>query len=584
MTQPGGVSDSLPSVTSFTYNFGSNTRVVSEPTGTGHSPTTYTLDSYGATTMIQSPEGQTTTMVWDFDHPDPSAVPTADHNGRDVVMLSKTDALGQTTSYKYDALGNVISQTVSSFPVANYAPVTQADGTGAVTSVTASYTYDPLFDRMTSETDANGVSLYFVYDSPEETLPPGVSVAINDTDPTGNLLASVDGMGFVTYYTYASSTTYDGTFGPGDLTSITDPNGNVTEYLSYDAYGDPTSIKNAVGDMTTDNYNARGLLLHETATGGVDVTKTYDALDRPTSIVQADDLDHSPSASLVDTYYPGGQVKTQTTGVGQVTTYDYDSGNRLVTMTEMTVVQADGSQHDLTTYYTYDAAGNMVRELDPRKILTTYIYDGLNRIVDTMVMGGPAPSPNAILVSHTTYDVGNNLLSDTDLHGDTATYTYDGLYRLVATTLPVPGGNGSNAVEQMVYDLAGNPLSESDANGNATPYTYDNDYRVKTMTDPMGIETTYTYDDNGNVLTTTNSSTGLVVTYGTYDGLDRPSTMTEAVRQGGPGSPVDTYITSYSYLDSENKVTITDPDQEVTVDMSDGLGRLTSQIVGSGPR
>ena len=42
-------------------------------------------------------------------------------------------------------------------------------------------------------------------------------------------------------------------------------------------------------------------------------------------------------------------------------------------------------------------------------------------------------------------------------------------------------------------------------------------------------------------------------------------------------------MTSYSYLDSENKVTITDPDQEVTVDMSDGLSRLTTQIVASGP-
>ena len=331
-------------------------------------------------------------MVWDFDHPDPSAVPTADHNGRDVVLLSMTDALGQTTSYKYDALGNVISETVSSFPSANYAPVTQADGTGAVTSVTATYTYDPLFDRMTSETDGDGVTLYFVYDSPEETLPPGVSVAINDTNPTGNILATVDGMGFVTYFTYATGTTYDGTFGPGDLATITDPNGNVTEYLSYDAYGDPTSIKNAVGDMTTDNYTARGLLLHETATGGVDITKTYDALERPTSIIQADDLDHSPSESLVDTYYPGGQVKTQTTGVGQVTTYDYDSGNRLVTMTDLAVLQADGTQQDLTTYYTYDAAGNMVQERDPRHCYDVFLrWPGSPRRYDGHGRSGPEP-------------------------------------------------------------------------------------------------------------------------------------------------------------------------------------------------
>ena len=38
VTQPGGVSDSLPSITTFTYNFGSNTRVVSEPSGLGFRP------------------------------------------------------------------------------------------------------------------------------------------------------------------------------------------------------------------------------------------------------------------------------------------------------------------------------------------------------------------------------------------------------------------------------------------------------------------------------------------------------------------------------------------------------------------
>ncbi len=445
VTIPGGVSDSTPSVTNFGYNFANNTRVVSNPRGSDYPSTTYTLDAYGAATEIQAPEGQTTYMVWAFDHPDGTSVPMSDHQGRDVLLLSKTDALGRKTSYTYDALGNIISQTITSF-AGGYAPVTQSDGTGSVTSVTASYTYDPLFDKLTSETDPNGVTIYFVYDSPQETVPPGVSVQINQEHPTGNLLASVDGMGFVTYYAYATESTYNGSYGPGDLKSIVDPMGNLTQYLSYDAYGDPTSIENANGDMITETYSARSLTLQKLSVGGVDVKNTYDVLGRLTSAVQADDSFNSPSESITYTYYPGGQVKTQISGLGQVTSYVYDSGNRLVTLTDLAVVQADGSQDDLTTQYVYDAAGNLVQERDPRGIITSYSYDGLNRLTDTIVMGGPAATPNMINVSHVVYDAVNNKLSETDLHGNVTTYTYDGLYRLVATTLPVAGKGGGPAV------------------------------------------------------------------------------------------------------------------------------------------
>ncbi len=170
------------------------------------------------------------------------------------------------------------------------------------------------------------------------------------------------------------------------------------------------------------------------------------------------------------------------------------------------------------------------------------------------------------------------------MHGNTTSYTYDGLYRLVNTTLPVASGPGAatDAVIHTDYDLVGNVILQTDANGNATTYQYDNDYRVTLTTDPMGNTSTYTYDMNGNVLSETDSQTGLVTTYGAYDGINRPTSMTQLVRQGAPGSPTATYLTSYTYTDSTGTMMTTDPNHNENVVITDGLGRVYSEITDAG--
>ncbi len=98
----------------------------------------------------------------------------------------------------------------------------------------------------------------------------------------------------------------------------------------------------------------------------------------------------------------------------------------------------------------------------------------------------------------------------------------------------------------------------------------------------MGNAVIYTYDKNGNILTETTTQTGLVITYSGYDGLNRPATMSQAVRRGGPGSSVDTYTTHFQYDDATNTVTTTDPDGSVTVIVRDGLNRVHSQTIDPG--
>jgi len=79
--------ETQPVVTGFTYNIGAQTRIVRDPRHPQVPDSTYHVNLYGATTMIEEPLGKTTTMVWATpDTPQPGPVPG---NGIDVVLVSK---------------------------------------------------------------------------------------------------------------------------------------------------------------------------------------------------------------------------------------------------------------------------------------------------------------------------------------------------------------------------------------------------------------------------------------------------------------------------------------------------------------
>ncbi len=437
------------------------------------------------------------------------------------------------------------------------------DASGApVSSVKTSAAFDPVFGTATSTTDADG-----------NTTTYGLDPA------TGHILNSVDAMQDKTAYEYASVETYDGTYGPGDLKSITDPNGNITKFLAYNAFGEATSIMNAVGVLTTRVYDARGRLTEESDNAGHKVTYTYDGLDRVLETIHYDDVNNASEPGgegaqrVTYTYKPGGQVASVVNGLNQLTEYEYDSAGRLISQKNVNVVQADGSHVTITTTFGYDEAGNMVSKVDGAGIAYAYAYDGLNRLTTTTVLTGPADGPSN-LDSSSTYNAVYKL-TDTDIHNNVVKYEYDGLYRIAKTTLPVstnPEG-GTPAVVTSKYDATGDLLFRSDANGNGSTNTYDGAHRLTSVTDAVGNKTSYTYDKNGNVTSETHSNSGLKIVYSNFDGLNRAGLVTELVRQGGASAAVDTLVTKYEYDDLKNTVTVTDPRGIVTESWKDGLGR-----------
>ena len=633
VSQPGGSSPDSLAITKFTYNFSTgpntpNTRVVTDPRqDQGVPSTTYTLDSYGATIEISAPDGSgqfgsnNTYMTWaDPNSPQKNAFSNVDGpltpneaSGIDVEMVSMTDPEGRTTSYVYDVNGNAIQKTISFVGMSSaYLAVTEPDGTTPISpdSVTTSYTYDPIFNLMTSETDADLNTTFYIYDSNYEsthplpnlptTLAGGASLPPFTGLNTGDLLATIDPIGATTLYTYATSASvgssgsvygYNGTYGLGDLMTATVVRGGllneVTQYVQYDPYGNATVIVDPAGNYTTRSFDVRSRLIVQTTYGGQDAAKNstvyvYDGLDRVVRQTEIDELaatkDSTNLFSLpqdsqfplpapfagqmwaqetISQYLPGGQVTETINGLGQITLYQYDNGDRLISETEKQVEQAGGagsavgSKVDLVTAYVYDADDNLVQETDARGIVTLYEHNDLNQVYSTIVLplfaaAGPLAT-NQPEVTYSTYDVLGNKLSDTDVHGNVTKYEYDGLYRLKVTILPVPGTGGQPAEILMGYDPVGNKVRQTDANGDldVTTYAYDKANRLSTQTDPMGAKVEYAYDPSGNMILeihespTEQTPTGpvagspLVVTYVVayaYDQLNRPTQKDQYAR------------------------------------------------------
>jgi RHS repeat-associated protein len=531
----------------FTYALNQSTRRVSDPRG-GIPDTVYTLDAYGATTKIEEP-GKVTEMAWCTESAHPSC------NGkRDALMVSKTDAEGQVTEYRYDPLGNMVEEKITPN---GKRPLFNADGI-EVAEVVTLYSYEATFSKMTGMTDAEDNTTSYMIDP-----------------ANGNLRAITDELGNETTFEYAAN---------GDLDATTDPRGFSTTY-SYDEYGNVATATDPEDNVTTNVYDdsLRSRLKDTSDTFGHHIVYGYDQLDRRILENRLDDRGDGGAAQRTTyTYYDSGEVKTVTDGLGQQTVYEYDGLNRLIKITE----QGVANSVDLVTEYGYDLASNRTSETDPRSVTMQHTYDDLNRLTMTEVAGPfGGPSHSAVLATYR-YDKVGNKIGETDLHGFETVFHHDGLYRVVEKLLDfthtfddVPFDGQARTVT--TYDLVGNKRSESDANGNVTTYEYDDIYRLTAEVAPDDLRISYDYDAANNLILEEDQRTGLRTQYGespaasTYDGLNRPLRMV----QTGPGLPAEGYETIYHYDDAENAVEVTTPRLVVNRTDRDGLDRVYQTVV-----
>src|SRR6266513_524862 len=235
------------------------------------------------------------------------------------------------------------------------------------------------------------------------------------------------------------------------ITSTTDALGRTTSY-TYDARGNRTKIVDPAGRETNIAYDAKW--------------------NKPTLVSRR--LDVNTLIEYRYSYDPDtGVLLTSTDPEGNVTTYEYDTNNRLARI-------RDPLQHQSSIQY--DGRGNPSRITDALGNAVEMISDAAGRIIQTSDALGNE--------TRAAYNAVNQLTGITDaLQGETR-FNFDGRNNLASVVNPL-----NNTIESYGYDTIGRLSSKTDAHLRSETYGYDGNGNLTTITDRRLQVTSITYDN-----------------------------------------------------------------------------------------
>ncbi len=387
-------------------------------------------------------------------------------------------------------------------------------------------------------------------------------------DSVGNVVTQTGPLGAsqVTYNFYDADRRLTGTIAP-------DPDGAATARtpaaVQYSYNSDGALLRTSIGTVpnqaTTmsgyaESYNTNSVLDaydRPTRTNAVNTTagvtttyavsdQVYDTLGRPLCAIQYMNMaavPATPATTSCGPYQTNGPF-----GPDRITQVAYDADSRVYSKSD--------SIHTLMTYGTsaanaYTPDGNVTSVTDGNNNLTSYTYDGFNRLsrvnYPVASLNAGASDPNNY-ETYTQYDANGHVGIRTLRDGSTIAFAYDNLGRLSRRT---PGGSSAissndyavnytynlvNAVTQIArpapgdgqtlgytYDALGRLINESQAYGSLS-YQYDAAGDRTKMTWGDGFYATYAYDTVGGVTSISangaTSGVGVLASY-TYDSLGR---------------------------------------------------------------
>jgi RHS repeat-associated protein len=563
--------DPLTVTTTWTYDSGGNVLTRSVPVGTQtlvwrhaygdashpgdltqltdplNKATSFAYDRYGNQTSIVDPTGAQTTTTYDL------------LGRRQTTVSPRGNEAGSnpadyTTSYAYDAAGNLLSQTdpagdeqTSTFDRADNRATT-TDEAGKMTR----YGYDAA-DRLVRTTRADATEL------------------LNAYDDDGLLVRSTNGAGGATEYTHDAR---------GRLASVTDPNGRVTTY-DYNAAGDLTTVVDAARHTTTNTYDASnrltGVAYSDGTTPGATFrydaagrrtgitdstgtsTFTYDALGRLTQHIDGaartigyaydagsrmTSITYASGRAVTRTFDDAGRLTRVTDWLGNATAFDYDRDSHL---TKTTFPSATGME-DVRSY---DASGDLtnvtMKQAGATQASLAYGHDPRGLISSTTQTG--LPGTGTLGYGYT--DLAELAFENGDAYEHDAAgnlvriagvgpLDYDDAGQLLRGPVP-PGSSSTDAVFR--YDAHGSRIEATPVGGSTTTYAYDQAARLKAFTPPGGPTTTYASDGSGLRVSKATSGTTTQFTWDRSGSL--PLLLGDGARSYvyGPGGPIG-HITS----------------------------------------
>ena len=537
---------------------------------------------------------------------DPAYYETRYQYDRDYRLTQETLPAGNTIRYTYDTSN---PQRTSQGDLLSVTETPDAARGGDQTAITTTYTYEPIYNQVLTTTEprgndpsyvpqnggANSASRYtttYTYDYQEGTnfaalgqviglsaaqtqailAVAGVPMGLGDVNgdgltnqtagnlvrlrqPTVTLLpgsneAAVEGttsQPIVTKYTYNSF---------GQMTSTTDPEGNVTTYTYYPAR-DPN------GDGIIDNPSG------DATTGGYLKQEVRRRLGRP-----GEGLGHQPGspAAIWTTYQydAAGNMTRQIDGRGVATDYVYNQLNRLVEAIHAAATGLYGANpaepSPLTAFryvemYYYDYNGNLVMDAVEDRGNTSGVQGSPPGAIvppNSPGVAGADPIGGTTAFEKTIYHydiLGHRIEMDQEVSGGASPvyletrYRYDPDGNLVLTILPEGNATATiyderNLVLRTIRGTPAPPESDDQSPAGVAPTLLapgdPTDYDVRGGSEFQG--TTYRYDANGNVIETVSDddndlspgnndpSLGLGDrTLYTYDGFDRRTSVIDPV-------------------------------------------------------
>lgn len=581
----------------------------------------YTYNSFGQVLTATDPLGNATTYAYYPNYsllcyvapPSLSAsmgTPPACSSSSTSIDTGAVGAPVGSTTYSYDAAGNVVSSTIDN-----------GDSGASADVQTTTATYDVMGNELSSIPAAGQswsgsgnnpfgtFTTYSAADLPVTVTPPGQGATTTTYDADGNVVGTQSPDAYVTTvfdgddracYSVTAASAVSGlscasalqagatatTFVSGStaVSTVIDANGNTTSnYYADLAYPDsPTEVVDAAGtEISYSAYDDYGnvcvagsvqptLGATQCAVVSGDTEASFNALGDETSIT-------APDGNVTTNFYENSSFPTLETrtvsALSKTTSYLYDADGRLVTTVNpdgtgvSTVYDADGQVcNKELTIKTY-ACGQ-----GPSAAGTTlYTYNNAQDLASMSDNTGNPTVPNAWSQTSNYSYVAGQLTNETDGNAKTLTYLYNYAGQVACEGYPVgssvscgtltsPGtGSTTNTIVTKTYDTSGRLASVKDWLGNTTSYTYaDANYpnTVTKITYPSGtgVSATYGHDADGNV---TSLSAGSNITDGwTYNNDEQLKTTTI----NGATSATVAYSANHQITAAANMATSTSND------------------------
>jgi len=522
--------------------------------------------------VIVDPLSQTITQTW---------YGANTNGGYQRSLKSRMDKRGLTTSYLYDAFGNVTNTTVTG----------DLTGSGITTNAVTTVAYNTNNQPLVV-TDPLGNAQQYIYDSTYVFLPQQVIRLAQGTPVATNLFI----------YTNATSVMMNGTntvtnaaFGllarrirannsPDAATNdmFYGGNGFVTATIQYTGTGDPAITNQYL-------YNERNELVQQTDAAGRTSTFTYDPMGRPTSRETFESGQTVPM-DWNDSYYNENGDLTWTDGARynpeDYVWRDYDGDGRKIQEIHWQsqanpngsgVSAVPGYNLYATSFYQYDPLGDLIQATDTLGNYVVQSYDAIGQLIQQTYY---ASNGTALATNYLAHEPGGLVSSATNAIGGVTTKLYTSTGKLKFQQNP------DGSTHSWAFDLTGRLVKETVANGNYWLTLYNDSLNSITNIFNNGsgpLETNITLSDlRGNARRSIDAY-GSVWT-NLYDGLDRikiaAGPAATNVANVGFSLPLTNFVTNvfqklttYLYDNSGKVLTVSNALGETTVTTSDAIGR-----------